>query len=510
MFLIDFLLFFVVLFLQRNKQMARDKAMLQRIKNAKLNAQFQGNVQGMHQQMNDYGNHYNQPGQDMNNQMQFGMNNQPMMQNINIQNIPHQQQNQMFMQQQMQQQNSQIYVQQQQVQQQIPPHMLDMQQPPHTQPQSRRVLYNDDVNINNKRQQQQTRSRLNEKNHNNQYGRNQINGMIDPSINHPNEQYVNFSNMQQMNWNGGGVGGGMNNNAANNQTINSMGNRFQRYGDYVNNNTTNNIRNNAKYKQQSTVSNGIGTINNNGVIQPQTHLNVNEPQYTINNNTVIVNQMNLHNNKNNENTRERPRSSRNENKRGRKNGRTNTKTFQKWKVGDVVVYQREKMRIKDILFDTYPPRALLSRSNGETEITQFTKIKLYNSSYDRISSSGSPNEPRLVSASMAKSTQILEANRNQQQQQPGSMDSNNNNNNNGNREMLSKLNRMYPYNSKSEQIKECRDQAVKLGFDGDMIDRELMLFLDVVKVSGHSLNPECFLNYLCEAICQQEQQQNKK
>jgi len=58
--------------------------------------------------------------------------------------------------------------------------------------------------------------------------------------------------------------------------------------------------------------------------------------------------------------------------------------------------------------------------------------------------------------------------------------------------------RMYPYSTRESQIKEAKDAAITLGFERAAVEKEMKLFLETVQVSGHSLNPTCFLNYLCE------------
>ena len=51
---------------------------------------------------------------------------------------------------------------------------------------------------------------------------------------------------------------------------------------------------------------------------------------------------------------------------------------------------------------------------------------------------------------------------------------------------------------------ESKEAAVNLGFDRDRVENEMRLFLDVLKVSGHSLNATCFLNYLCDVAYENE------
>jgi len=69
------------------------------------------------------------------------------------------------------------------------------------------------------------------------------------------------------------------------------------------------------------------------------------------------------------------------------------------------------------------------------------------------------------------------------------------------------MNRMYPHITRESQIKEAKDAAITLGFERSRVEKEMKLFLDVVKVSGHSLNPTCFLNYLCELTAEQQRAQ---
>merc|ERR1711997_770603 len=67
------------------------------------------------------------------------------------------------------------------------------------------------------------------------------------------------------------------------------------------------------------------------------------------------------------------------------------------------------------------------------------------------------------------------------------------------------MNRMYPHSTRESQIKEAKDAAITLGFERSRVEKEMKLFLEVVKVSGHSLNPTCFLNYLCELASSEQQ-----
>merc|ERR1712129_614590 len=58
--------------------------------------------------------------------------------------------------------------------------------------------------------------------------------------------------------------------------------------------------------------------------------------------------------------------------------------------------------------------------------------------------------------------------------------------------------------ARQQQIKDSKDAALNLGFDPNRIENEMKIFLDVVKVSGHSLNPSCFLNFLCEITANEQ------
>eukprot|EP01083_Nonionella_stella_P094674 265695_1 len=126
------------------------------------------------------------------------------------------------------------------------------------------------------------------------------------------------------------------------------------------------------------------------------------------------------------------------------------KRHEHWAVGDAVLYKnREECTIKDILYDSYPPRVLLTKSSTRsTLITEFNKIQRFNPTTTK-----QPPPP---------------------------------------------IKQQHHHHPLEEQIKESKDAAVKLGFDQHRVEKEMHLFLEVVKVSGHSLNPSCFLNYLCE------------
>jgi len=140
------------------------------------------------------------------------------------------------------------------------------------------------------------------------------------------------------------------------------------------------------------------------------------------------------------------------------------KRHEQWAVGDRVRYKKgTECLITDILYDSYPPRALIQRvSDQQTLCTDFSKLE---------GVSGGNDENDEIGGQRLRANKPV-------------------------------------VTVRDRQIQEAKDAAIGLGFGRNRVEKEMHLFLEVLKVSGHSLNPTCFLNYLCEAT-QSERHKNK-
>lgn len=261
------------------------------------------------------------------------------------------------------------------------------------------------------------------------------------------------------------------------------------YGCYMNPN----VRAKLPSSNSSMSHNHMNTVVN----EEKTHLN--ETQYTINgsNNNIIINHLNKE-----PTNKRKSKSAFSSSSPALHQSGGSSKQYEKWKIGNLVKYKgRDKYKIKEILYDAYPPRALLERvSDKKLLVSDFDKLALCSQTPPL----HKKPETRLISVSSTKGSAKIINDHNNSRGISGLSSSvndrsrNDENRNPNNSEILTKINRLYPYNSKALQISECKEAAISLGFPENRIDEEMQLFLDTIKVSGHSLNPTCFLNYLCE------------
>ena len=473
--------------------MARDKAMLQRIKNAQLNAQYQGQINntmdnnmmnGYHEApmanpMGGYGNSMIPPQQQMipalqnmnvNMNMNQGMSYMPQ-QNMNMNNLNNMNMSNMN--------NMNMGMQMNMNMNMGMNNTNPIQQPPIPQPTNYqqplpRIIYNDEP-------KKPTRAPLRT---------NSDSPVVPRTLPQMAPQRNPYS-------------------------LNDNNNRYNDYGSRGHNiqNTTNSMSHNPNITNANAVNNvgSIGNVNNNN---HRLNMNDSSQQFSVinNNNTIIVNNMNLNNdqiqNQSNPDSNNIPSSSPREDiqrrmrerRKNKANLRNSPKKYNQWTVGDYVLYNSIKHKISDILCDSYPPRVLLLRVGDNLQnafIESFDNIHKYsplsnniNINNQRRNDRNDNVETRLIAASSPRKgiTKIVNNNRNDLNQLRTTTQTTSH----------SKLNRMYPYNSRDEQIKECKEAALELGFPRILVDKEMQLFLDVVKVCGHSLSASCFLNYLCE------------